>query len=168
MTHRTERQHAVGLGQIRVPEGTTETTQVRTLLDPMDIAGALITADATHTCAETARYLVEHKHADYLLTIKGNRPSLHAAAVSAGRELINGEPGHVAEERGHGRISRWTTWTAAHGWNALAGSADDAAGAVEDEYCGRRRVTGLTGLESDVGGGDGCQRAVVVQVGGPS
>jgi hypothetical protein len=48
MTHRSKHQDAVVLGQIRVPEGTTETTQVRTLLDPMHITGALITADAAH------------------------------------------------------------------------------------------------------------------------
>src|SRR5690606_9743969 len=70
MTHRGEHQDAVVLGQIRVPEGTTETTQVRALLEPIDITGALVTADAAHTCAETARYLVEDKKADYLLTIK--------------------------------------------------------------------------------------------------
>ncbi|WP_433462769.1 ISAs1 family transposase [Spirillospora sp. CA-128828] len=110
MTHRTGRCDAVVLGQIAVPEGTTETTQVRTLLDQADIAGALVTADAAHTCIETARYLVEDKQADYLLTIKGNRSSLHAAAIAVGRELVGAEPGHVLEERGHGRINRWTTW----------------------------------------------------------
>jgi hypothetical protein len=110
MTHRTAGQNAVVLGQVRVPEGTTETTQVRTLLETMDIAGALVTADAAHTCTETARYLVEDKKADYLLTIKGNRSSLHAAAIAACRKLIATEPGHVTEERGHGRINRWTTW----------------------------------------------------------
>jgi hypothetical protein len=40
MTHRTDRQDAVVPGQITVPEGT-ETTQVRTLLGEMDIAGTL-------------------------------------------------------------------------------------------------------------------------------
>lgn len=112
MVHRTGRHDAVVLGQITVPEGTTETTQMRTLLAPMDIAGALVTADAAHTCIATARYLVEDKQADYLLTIKGNRSSLHAAAVAAGRDLIAAEPGHVTQERGHGRINRWTTWAA--------------------------------------------------------
>jgi hypothetical protein len=73
MTHRTERQDAVVLGQITIPEGTTETTQVRTLLGELDIAGALVTADAAHTCADTARYLAGDCQADYLLTIKGNR-----------------------------------------------------------------------------------------------
>jgi hypothetical protein len=86
MTHRAVGQDAVVVGQIRVPQGTTETTQVRALLDPMNITGALVTADAAHTCAGTAGYLVENKHADYLLTIKGNRPILQAAAVAVGRD----------------------------------------------------------------------------------
>lgn len=111
MTHRGEGHTPVVLAQIAVPEDTTETTQVRTLLDPLDITGALVTADAAHTCVETARYLVEDKNADYLLTVKGNRSSLHAAAVAAGRDLVIGTPDHVLTERAHGRISSWTTWT---------------------------------------------------------
>jgi predicted transposase YbfD/YdcC len=115
MTHRSERHDPVTLAQIAVPGGTTETTQVRTLLDPLDITGALVTADAAHTCAETARYLVEDKNADYLLTIKGNRPALHTAAIASGRELIAAPPDHVIEQRGHGRINRWATWSTGTG-----------------------------------------------------
>lgn len=83
---------------------------MRTPLDPMDITGALVSADAAHTCAQTARHLVEDKGADYLLTIKGNRPSLHAAAVTAARMMIRAKPDHVSEQRSHRRINRWTTW----------------------------------------------------------
>ena len=67
------------------------------MLDPIDITGALVTADAAHTCADTARYLVEDKNADYLLTIKGNR------AVAARRRhrrrprADRAEPGHVTD-----------------------------------------------------------------------
>jgi predicted transposase YbfD/YdcC len=111
MIHRGEAGDPVVVGQVAVPEGTNETTQVKALLDDMDIAGALVSADAAHTCAETARYLVADKNADYLLTIKGNRPSLLSAAADLGRELIGREPDHRTEERGHGRINRWTTWT---------------------------------------------------------
>jgi hypothetical protein len=101
----------VTLGQIRVPDTTTETTQVQALLDDSDIAGALVTADAAHTCAETARILVQDCKADYLLTIKGNRPGLQEAAARVGATLITGRPDHVLDERGHGRISRWSTWS---------------------------------------------------------
>jgi hypothetical protein len=68
-----------------VPGVTTETTQVRILLDPMEISGGLVTADAAHTCAGTAGYLVEGCGADHLPTIKGHRPSLHTAAITPGR-----------------------------------------------------------------------------------
>lgn len=54
MTHRAPGQDAVVPGQVAVPEDTTETTQVRTLPDPIGITGALVTADAAHTCAGTA------------------------------------------------------------------------------------------------------------------
>ncbi|MEU7744697.1 ISAs1 family transposase [Nonomuraea sp. NPDC049158] len=114
MTHRRDGQDAIVLGQVAVPTDTTETTQVRTLLETMelDLTGALVTADAAHTCAETARYLVEEANADYLLAVKGNRSSLYAAAVTAARDLIAGDPHHVITERGHGRINRWATWAA--------------------------------------------------------
>lgn len=122
MTHRRpkgEVRGGVTLGQIRVPQDTTKTTQVRTLLEEIDIAGALVTADAAHTCAQTARLVVEDCKADYLLTIKGNRSSLHAAALAVGPDLVTGDPEHVKQESEHGRISRWTTWstdlTPAHG-----------------------------------------------------
>lgn len=118
-THRAAGRAGVTVAQIAVPEDTTETTQVKTLFEQTGITGALVTADAAHTCAETATFLVEEKEADYLLTIKGNRSALHTAAISVGKSLIADPPQHLAEERGHGRISRWSVWsttlTAEHG-----------------------------------------------------
>jgi len=127
------------IGQVRVPAHTTETTQVAPLLEAMDLAGALITADAAHTNMATARYLVEDKKADYLVPIKGNQPHLQAAAVEAVRPLVVGtSPHHVATERGHGRISRWSTWvTPAVGGIDLPGAAQLA--------CIRRDVADIDG-----------------------
>ena len=102
----------VTLAQIPVPDGTTETTQVKTLLDGLDIAGALVTMDAAHTCAATARHLVQDKHADYLMAVKGNRETLYAACRRVAAGLVAREqPGHVVIEHGHGRISTWATWS---------------------------------------------------------
>jgi predicted transposase YbfD/YdcC len=47
------------------------------LLAPLDLNGAVVTADALHTQHETARYLVEDKGADYLFTVKENQPTLY-------------------------------------------------------------------------------------------
>ena len=68
---------AAPLAQLPVPDGTNEITTARDLLDvlpPLD--GMLITFDAAHTNAETARKVVVDKGADYLLPIKGNQPTL--------------------------------------------------------------------------------------------
>ena len=68
------------LAQRDVDQKTNEITQVKPLLDDVDITGALVTADALHVQKETARYLVEDKHADYLFTaVKDNQPGLFAA-----------------------------------------------------------------------------------------
>ena len=52
---------AVVLGQIRVPEGTTETTQVRALLEDIDISGALVTADAAGSPGGRWRWMMPSK-----------------------------------------------------------------------------------------------------------
>jgi hypothetical protein len=69
---------AVVTAQIAVPDKTNEIPCAKALLAPLDLAGAVVTADALHTQRETARYLVEETGADYLLTVKDNQPTLHA------------------------------------------------------------------------------------------
>ncbi|WP_170317336.1 ISAs1 family transposase [Acrocarpospora corrugata] len=104
--------HGTMLGQVAVPAGTNEITQVEPLLAPMDLRGALITADAAHTQDDTARHIVEDKQADYLLTIKGNRPNLLKAAIAARTALITSGPAHhVTQQHARGRINTWSTWT---------------------------------------------------------
>ena len=44
------------------------------LLNPVDLAGAVVTADAAHARLETAGYTAGVWQADYLLTVKDNQP----------------------------------------------------------------------------------------------
>ena len=77
-------------------------TQVRPLLDDIDITGALVTADALHVQKDTARYLVQDKKADYLFTaVKDNQPSLFDAldALPVGQ----GARHPYRTDKGHGR-----------------------------------------------------------------
>ena len=69
-------QTAVVVGQTAVGEKTNEIPKLCDLLDSIDLKEAVVTADALHTQAHTARYLVEHKQADYLFIVKDNQPSL--------------------------------------------------------------------------------------------
>jgi hypothetical protein len=69
-------QEAVVLAQVAVEDKTNEIPKLPQLLDPLPLAGAVVTADALHTQVETARYLVETKKADYLFIVKDNQPTL--------------------------------------------------------------------------------------------
>lgn len=66
----------ITVNQVAVPETTNEITMVKKLLDPLEISGKVVTADALHTQRETARYIVEDKNADYLFVVKDNQKEL--------------------------------------------------------------------------------------------
>ncbi|RPJ18457.1 MAG: ISAs1 family transposase, partial [Desulfobacteraceae bacterium] len=66
------------IAQRQVDSKTNEITTVRPLLDPLQIEGKVVSLDALHTQHDTATYLVEEKHADYLFTVKDNQPTLKA------------------------------------------------------------------------------------------
>jgi DDE_Tnp_1-associated/Transposase DDE domain len=70
--------HGVVLGQADVEAKTNEIPMFTTLLDHIDLAGAVVTADALHAQRAHAEYLVAQRGAHYLITIKRNQPGLHA------------------------------------------------------------------------------------------
>jgi len=68
------------LAQREVGHKTNEITQVKPLLDPLDLAGTVVTMDALHCQRQTARYIVEDKQADYIFTaVKDNQPGMFDA-----------------------------------------------------------------------------------------
>ena len=67
------------IGQVDVDSKTNEIPKLKDLLDPLDIAGTIVTTDALHTQRDTARYLVKEKHAHYVMEVKENQPTLHDA-----------------------------------------------------------------------------------------
>ena len=60
-------------------------------------------ATASHVCAE--------RGFDYIMTIKGNQPTLQKKVADRCRPLVATAPAHIVEERAHGRINRWSTWS---------------------------------------------------------
>jgi len=104
------------IAQHRIPDGTTETTQVKALLDPVDLTGAVVTADAAHASRETAAYIAGERGADYLLTVKGNAPGLQRAIFDKIQaECDAAAPDHTDTDRSHGRTVRRSLWAAAAG-----------------------------------------------------
>jgi predicted transposase YbfD/YdcC len=45
-------------------------------LQPLDLKGKVVTADAMHTQKDLARFIVEDKKADYCFTVKDNQQTL--------------------------------------------------------------------------------------------
>jgi predicted transposase YbfD/YdcC len=72
------------------------------LLDPLDLAGVVVTADALHTHPEAAEFLVTEKHAHYLFTVKANQPTL--LACCAGLPWRDVPVLDRTRDRAHGRV----------------------------------------------------------------
>ncbi|MFK0297575.1 ISAs1 family transposase, partial [Streptomyces sp. NPDC090442] len=89
------------LGQVDVDGKTNEITRFRPLLDGLDLAGKVVTADALHTQRAHARYLVEDKDADYVLTVKQNQPILFAQLNALPWANVPGRS--FTRTKGHGR-----------------------------------------------------------------
>jgi len=66
----------------------------------------VVTADALHAQREHAQFLVTEKNAHYILTVKGNQPSLHAQLKSLPWRDV--PAAFDTRERGHGR-AEWRT-----------------------------------------------------------
>ncbi|MFC4090187.1 ISAs1 family transposase [Micromonospora sp. GCM10011541] len=102
---------AVVIGQVQVPADTTEVTQIEALLGPIQVAGMVVTADAAHPNRDTAEYLTG-RGADYVFTVKGNKPSLLAAIWNRVPTATADTATHVEEEHRNGMIIRRWMWTA--------------------------------------------------------
>jgi hypothetical protein len=64
------------LGSALVDQKTNEIPVARELFHRLDLDGRTVSLDALHTQTQTARELVLEHGADYLLTVKGNQPTL--------------------------------------------------------------------------------------------
>ena len=72
----------ITIAQKQIPPKNNEITAARSLLEPLDLKGKVVTADAMHTQKDLARFLVEDKHADYCLTVKDNQQTLKEDIVA--------------------------------------------------------------------------------------
>ena len=93
------------LGQAEVGAKTNEIPLFTALLDRLDIADAIITADALHAQRSHATYLAG-RGAHYMLIVKRNQPSLHAQLATLPWRDV--PVAYDKRERGHGRTERRT------------------------------------------------------------
>jgi predicted transposase YbfD/YdcC len=90
----------VVIGQVAVGAKTNEIPMLAGLLKVLDIAGAIITADAMHCQRETAQ-TIRDRGGHYILTVKNNQPTLHKRVKALPWKDIPTLA--VSRERGHGR-----------------------------------------------------------------
>jgi predicted transposase YbfD/YdcC len=70
-------ENGVILGQAAVDEKTNEIPVARDLLEGLDIAGKIITADSLHCQQKTVAAIVEDGQGDYVIGLKGNQEIMH-------------------------------------------------------------------------------------------
>lgn len=88
-----------------------QTNEIKTaapLLDPLDIDGVVITADALLTQRQFARYLIEDKRAHYHFTVKANQPTLLEDLQFHFKDRK--KPDATITNYGHGRIETRRIW----------------------------------------------------------
>lgn len=95
-------EHTTGipLGQVRAETKGHEIAAFATVLDRIELAGVVVTADALHTQKAHAAYLHRHR-AKYVFIVKRNQPSLHHRLSALPWADI--PVGHRSEGKGHGR-----------------------------------------------------------------
>ena len=103
------------IAQHLIPEDTNEITQVKELLDPVDLTGAVVTGDAAHAQDATADYIAGPagdggREADYFLFVKGNQPTLQRTVYDLIQQQCPRDPDHAEIDYGHGRIIKRSLW----------------------------------------------------------
>ena len=99
-------EYGPALGQELCGAKSNEITAIPALLKKIDVRGGIVTIDAMGTQKAIAAEIIGGK-ADYVLALKRNHESLHAAVIARIDERLDGDVGTAQEltttDRGHGR-----------------------------------------------------------------
>jgi hypothetical protein len=83
----------------------------------VDLAGAVVTADAVNAQRDTADYIAGPaedggRASAYFLFVKGNQPKLQRAVFDAVQAGCPRDPDYTELDEGHGRVIRRSLWVA--------------------------------------------------------
>jgi len=98
------------LDHLEVDVKHNETSHFAELLEPLDLAGAVVTFDALHTVRANLEWLAGEKKAQYIAVVKANQPLLHARLKALPWRQV--PAGSTTRETGHGRAETRTLKTA--------------------------------------------------------
>ena len=99
------------LDHLEVDVKHNETSHFTALLEPVDLAGAVVTFDALHTVRANLDWLAGQKKAHYIAVVKRNQPLLHARITALPWRQV--PAGDLTRDTGHGRAET-RTLKAAH------------------------------------------------------
>jgi predicted transposase YbfD/YdcC len=101
-------ENSLTLGQVAVPDGSNEIAVIPELLRTLELTGALVTIDAAGCQTENAR-LIRDGGGHYVLTAKGNQPTLEQAVQAVFDRACEADfagvryDSYASVEDGHGR-----------------------------------------------------------------
>ena len=98
------------LDHLEVDVKHNETSHFTALLEPLDLAGAVVTFDALHTVRANLDWLTRQKKAHYIAVVKKNQPLLHARVKALPWRQV--PAGSLTRDAGHGRLETRTLKTA--------------------------------------------------------
>lgn len=135
------------LGQRAVDGKSNEITAIPSLLDRLELDGAIVSIDAIGTQKAIAQRIVEGG-GDYVLALKGNQPGLHADVTAFLADPGLDDPGarHAETDAGHGRVEE----RACRAWDAgwLAERHPEWKGLTSFAAVTARRIDKKTGAQS--------------------
>ncbi|MGE5292260.1 MAG: ISAs1 family transposase [Micromonosporaceae bacterium] len=98
------------LDHLEVDVKHNETSHFTELLEPLDLAGVVVTFDALHTVRANLDWLAGQKKAHYIAVVKKNQPLLYARLKALPWRQV--PAGSSTRGTGHGRIETRTLKTA--------------------------------------------------------
>ena len=147
------------MAQREIDAKTNEIPELGPMLEGLDLAGMVVTADALHGQRETARMITEDLGAHYVLFIKANQPSLLAAITTR----LNGTDAEFADAtwtdqgKGHGRREKRAIRTAPAAGIDWPGAAQVLrirrdSGPTTGPWAGKEIAYGITSLPGSLAG----------------
>jgi predicted transposase YbfD/YdcC len=109
--------NGITLGQVAVDAKSNEITAIPQLIDLLDLKDCVVTIDAAG-CQKAIAAKIVAQEADYVLAVKDNQPTLHAAVSDYFLEQIEADNAdgkmrhHCQVESGHGRTETRETFVA--------------------------------------------------------
>jgi len=102
-------EHGITIGQVAADDKSNEIPATQTLIEMLNIEGALVVADALNCQKKTAQAIINGK-ADYLLAVKENQRDLYndiKLFIETERQAMD----HFQKsEKSHGRLETRTAW----------------------------------------------------------